>query len=201
MSFGREMHLRYLRRTNGDDRGAQFVELATLTMLTASIIAAVMQIKPQDTFNDIVRDMVCRVEGPKCDGKTWTEQDRPKKPEKYDFGLGMGGRGGDNEKNKALGKKLADERGFTGRQWECLETLWNHESNWNHRAINPSSEAAGIPQLLPSAGHAIPPGYYDDPAVQIKWGLDYIEGRYQTPCQAWAHWQNPPNGSAWGNWY
>jgi hypothetical protein len=26
-----------------------------------------------------------------------------------------------------------------------------------------------------------------NPATQIKWGLDYIEGRYGTPCKAWAH--------------
>jgi hypothetical protein len=24
-----------------------------------------------------------------------------------------------------------------------------------------------------------------DPVTQIKWGLDYIEGRYGSPCGAW----------------
>ena len=29
-----------------------------------------------------------------------------------------------------------------------------------------------------------------NPATQIKWGLDYIEGRYNTPCGAWSHSQS-----------
>jgi hypothetical protein len=29
-----------------------------------------------------------------------------------------------------------------------------------------------------------------NPATQIKWGLGYIEGRYNTPCNAWSHSQN-----------
>jgi hypothetical protein len=29
-----------------------------------------------------------------------------------------------------------------------------------------------------------------NPATQIKWGLDYIEGRYDTPCGAWGHSQD-----------
>jgi len=28
-----------------------------------------------------------------------------------------------------------------------------------------------------------------NPATQIKWGLGYIQGRYGTPCNAWAYWQ------------
>ena len=27
------------------------------------------------------------------------------------------------------------------------------------------------------------------PRTQIRWGEDYIQGRYGTPCQAWAFWQ------------
>jgi hypothetical protein len=26
-----------------------------------------------------------------------------------------------------------------------------------------------------------------NPATQITWGLGYIQGRYETPCGAWAH--------------
>jgi hypothetical protein len=36
--------------------------------------------------------------------------------------------------------------------------------------------------------------YGDDwrtnPATQIKWGLDYIKGRYGTPCGAWSFFQS-----------
>jgi hypothetical protein len=30
----------------------------------------------------------------------------------------------------------------------------------------------------------------DNPATQIKWGLDYIKGRYDTPCGGWTFFQN-----------
>ena len=181
-----------LKGAEGDDRGAQFVEVASLSLLAATILAAVLQANFDSPFNDTVREMVCLVEGPECDGETWVEADRPAKPERYDWGLDLGlvPSGGDNEENKALGRELAAARGFTGREWDCLETLWHHESNWNHRAVNPSGGAAGIPQLHPDA-HAFPPGYLDSAEVQIEWGLDYIERRYNTPCQAWAFWQNP----------
>lgn len=26
-----------------------------------------------------------------------------------------------------------------------------------------------------------------NPSTQITWGLNYISGRYGTPCSAWAH--------------
>jgi hypothetical protein len=29
-----------------------------------------------------------------------------------------------------------------------------------------------------------------NPATQITWGLDYIAGRYGTPCGAWGHSQS-----------
>ncbi|WP_017536890.1 aggregation-promoting factor C-terminal-like domain-containing protein [Nocardiopsis halophila] len=187
----------------GDDRGGvQFIEVGALSILVATIFASMAQVDPGGRFNDLVREMVCLVEGPECDGKTWTEVDRPDKPKEYSFGSPSGGRAGDNGANKEIGQKLAAERGFTGRQWECLETLWSHESSWNHKAVNPSSGAAGIPQLLPSV-HNVPPGFMDSPEIQIEWGLDYIEGRYNTPCEAWAFWQNPTNSpsGASTNWY
>ena len=28
-----------------------------------------------------------------------------------------------------------------------------------------------------------------NPQTQIRWGEDYIQSRYGTPCQAWACWQ------------
>ncbi|MFC4560695.1 lytic transglycosylase domain-containing protein [Nocardiopsis mangrovi] len=190
------------RPDRDDDRGSSFVEVGAITSLAATIILAIVQANYGDRINDGVRDMVCLVEGPECDGETWTEADRPEKPEKYDFGFTLGGNGGDNEENKALGQELAAARGFTGREWDCLETLWSHESNWNHRAVNPSGGAAGIPQLHPAA-HSFPPGYLESAQVQIEWGLDYIEGRYRTPCAAWAFWQDPyPKNAGYStNWY
>ncbi|MFC4058379.1 transglycosylase SLT domain-containing protein [Planomonospora corallina] len=89
--------------------------------------------------------------------------------------------------NKALGKQMVEERGW-GAEWGCLEKLWMKESGWNERAMNRSSGAYGIPQSLP--GHKMASAGSDwqtNPATQIKWGLDYIKGRYGSPCGAWGH--------------
>jgi len=87
--------------------------------------------------------------------------------------------------NVSLGRQLAQVRGWTGPQFDCLNWLWTRESGWETLAVNPESGATGIPQLLPSA-HKIPAGW-DSAQVQIEWGLDYIAGRYGHPCTAWDH--------------
>lgn len=89
---------------------------------------------------------------------------------------------------RALGKSMAAERGWTGEQWTCLESLWTRESGWRWNADNPSSSAYGIPQALPGskmASHGS--DWLTNPATQISWGLEYIAGRYGDPCGAWAH--------------
>lgn len=73
-------------------------------------------------------------------------------------------------------------------QFGCLEALWNKESGWNHRADNPSSDAYGIPQALPGSKMASAGAdWATNPLTQVKWGVGYIEGRYGSPCAAWAH--------------
>ena len=34
------------------------------------------------------------------------------------------------------------------------------------------------------------PDWHDNPATQIKWGLQYIQSSYGSPCNAWAQWQS-----------
>ena len=75
-------------------------------------------------------------------------------------------------------------------QWTCFSNIVNHESTWNYKAVNPSSGAYGLFQALPgtkmsSAGA----DWQTYPATQIKWGLQYMEGRYGSPCGAWSFWQ------------
>jgi len=70
-------------------------------------------------------------------------------------------------------------------EFACLVTLWHNESGWSWSATNPSSGAYGIPQALPgwkmaSAGS----DWLTNPATQIAWGMDYIDGRYGSPCSA-----------------
>ncbi|MEI7778239.1 MAG: lytic transglycosylase domain-containing protein [Actinomycetes bacterium] len=76
-------------------------------------------------------------------------------------------------------------------QFICLAEVWQHESNWNQNAHNPSSGAHGIPQALPGSKMASAgANWRTDPRVQIRWGLGYIKTQYGTPCAAWAFWQN-----------
>ena len=32
----------------------------------------------------------------------------------------------------------------------------------------------------------MPAGYFSSAEVQIKWGLEYIQNSYGSPCNAWA---------------
>jgi Transglycosylase SLT domain len=104
-----------------------------------------------------------------------------------------GGIGGTPEANKAIGRMLATTYGWgAGAQWDALDKLWIHESNWNNTAMNPSSGAYGIAQALPQtkypkAGQSPSMGGVSSPSVQISWGLAYIKERYGDPINAWAH--------------
>ncbi|GGW36893.1 aggregation-promoting factor C-terminal-like domain-containing protein [Streptomyces caelestis] len=80
-------------------------------------------------------------------------------------------------------------------QFQCFSNIVDHESDWNYKAVNPSSGAYGMFQALPgtkmsSAGA----DWRTNPATQIKWGLNYMNDRYGSPCDAWSFWQA-------NNWY
>jgi len=86
-----------------------------------------------------------------------------------------------------LGKQLAAARGYGDDEFACLLSLWKKESGWRVNAENKSSGAYGIPQALPGSKMAtVADDWRTNPATQITWGLNYIEGRYGTPCGAWA---------------
>ncbi len=78
--------------------------------------------------------------------------------------------------------------GWGHDQFVCLSTLWDRESHWRHLARNRSSGAYGIAQALPGRKMAsVASDWATNPVTQIKWGASYIEGRYNTPCQALDH--------------
>ncbi|MFF1574513.1 coiled-coil domain-containing protein [Leifsonia sp. NPDC058292] len=78
--------------------------------------------------------------------------------------------------------------GWGGDQMSCLVRLWNQESGWRANAVNPSSDAYGIPQALPpSKMSTAGPDWLTNANTQINWGLNYISGRYGSPCGAWSH--------------
>ncbi|GAA2713188.1 lytic transglycosylase domain-containing protein [Actinoplanes palleronii] len=90
--------------------------------------------------------------------------------------------------SRAIGCALTLSAGFGLDQFACLNKLWNKESGWNYRAENRSSGAYGIPQSLPGSKMASEGAdWKTNPATQIKWGLGYIKGRYDTPCKAWTN--------------
>ncbi len=96
---------------------------------------------------------------------------------------------------KAVAALMVADRGWNSAQFTCLVKLWTKESNWRWNATNRSSGAYGIPQSLPASKMATAGSdWRTNPATQIKWGLNYIAGRYGTPCGAWAH-------SVSHNWY
>jgi uncharacterized protein YabE (DUF348 family) len=89
---------------------------------------------------------------------------------------------------QALGKQLAAARGWGDDQFACLLQLWNEESGWRVNAQNVYSGAYGIPQALPgSKMGSVGADWQTNPATQITWGLNYIAGRYATPCGAYNH--------------
>ena len=96
---------------------------------------------------------------------------------------------------QAIAYEMVVAKGWSTGEYDCLVALWNRESHWNVYAHNTSSGAYGIPQALPGDKMAtVGADWQTNPTTQIIWGLGYIEGRYGTPCGAWAH-------SEAKNWY
>lgn len=89
--------------------------------------------------------------------------------------------------NRAVGCKVLLAWGFGLDQMPCLDKLWTKESGWSTTATNKSSGAYGIPQALPGSKMGkYGADWQTNPETQVKWGLDYIKGRYGTPCGAWS---------------
>ncbi|WP_314171864.1 aggregation-promoting factor C-terminal-like domain-containing protein [Streptomyces winkii] len=91
---------------------------------------------------------------------------------------------------KSMAQKIVGSGDF-----QCFSNIVERESGWNYRASNASSGAYGLLQALPgskmsSAGS----DWQTNPATQIKWGLNYMNDRYGSPCGAWDFWQA-------NNWY
>jgi len=82
---------------------------------------------------------------------------------------------------------MLSEYGWDTDQYNCLNRLWTKESHWNYKARNKRSGAHGIPQALPATRmDVVATDWRTNPVTQIRWGLRYIEARYDVPCKAWA---------------
>jgi len=92
---------------------------------------------------------------------------------------------------QAIALQMVKARGWGDSEFACLVSLWNKESGWRVNAYNAGSGAYGIPQALPgSKMGSVGADWETNPATQITWGLNYIQGRYGTPCGAWGHSQS-----------
>ena len=94
-----------------------------------------------------------------------------------------------------IAQQMLSQFGWSSSQFSCLQPLWEHESGWSVTAENPTSGAYGIPQSLPASQmSSAGADWQTNAATQIRWGLTYIQGRYGSPCGAWAHEESD-------NWY
>lgn len=84
-----------------------------------------------------------------------------------------------------IARALLPVYGFSSDQFSCLDSLYMSESGWRVDADNPSSSAYGIPQALTQL-HDLPADYMTSAEAQIRWGLEYIQDTYGTPCSAWS---------------
>lgn len=106
------------------------------------------------------------------------------------------------EDSKDYARFLVNDYGWNSNQYLCLEQLWTKESNWRHKAFNKTPirvgdkvvHAGGIPQIL-----GLDPE--TPPKEQIARGLDYIQHRYDNPCNAWSFWQRQAGKDMVGGWY
>ncbi|MGO2111422.1 MAG: transglycosylase SLT domain-containing protein [Pseudoclavibacter sp.] len=94
---------------------------------------------------------------------------------------------------KAIAAGMLADYGWDESEMSCLDSLWMKESGWNPFAENPDSGAYGIPQSWPAEKMATAgDDWRTNPVTQIRWGLDYIQRAYGSPCTVW-------NG--YTNWY
>lgn len=98
---------------------------------------------------------------------------------------------------RGYARHLAAKRGWTGYQWDALDTIIGRESGWNPCASYPGrndcsysgSSACGVPQANPC-----PEGWRGRLGVtwreQVRWLLDYIVSHgYGSPAAALDYWE------------
>lgn len=87
---------------------------------------------------------------------------------------------------KAIAAEMIPAYGWGAAEMNCLDLLWEKESDWDPFAVNPSSGAYGIPQSWPAEKLATAgDDWRTNPVTQMTWGMDYIAAAYGDPCVAW----------------
>jgi len=88
-------------------------------------------------------------------------------------------------KQVALSIIRTEYKKWNASQEACLIKLWTKESHWNYQAHNYRSGAHGIAQAYPAIKmETMGLDWRTNAVTQIRWGLNYIDKRYGTPCKA-----------------
>ena len=149
------------------------------------------QVAPMDSILPVQEE--ARLEAPKPEAAEVPMEEEPVEEESSDSSgsgvtVDIAADCSEYSGNKAIGCTMTLEAGWDMNEVGCLISLWDRESGWDETAYNESSGAYGVPQSLPGdkmASHG--DDWETNPATQIAWGLDYIDGRYGSPCGAWSH--------------
>jgi hypothetical protein len=92
---------------------------------------------------------------------------------------------GTNDPREIARQILKNKFSYGDDQYSCFNNIIIRESNWSVTAANPSG-AYGIPQALPGSKMAsVAADWRTNPVTQITWGIQYMNSRYGSPCQAW----------------
>ncbi|WP_344966723.1 C40 family peptidase [Salinactinospora qingdaonensis] len=152
-------------RNAGDDSGASVTETAVAVLVAAGVITAVANMSLSDEFNDGVREMVCLIEGPECDGETWTAHDRPAVPKEADFNLTGAWSGevegtGDAATAIAFALQQKGDRYLLGANgpdlWDCSSLV---QAAWRTAGVSiPRTTWTQIKALDPVDDHQFQPG-------------------------------------------
>jgi TP901 family phage tail tape measure protein len=102
-------------------------------------------------------------------------------------GEGSGVSGG-NAANRALGQQIAASMGLAS-QFPSIDFVFTKESGWDNLAQNPTSTAYGIAQFLNGTWATVGGHKTSDPALQIQYGLKYMNQKYGGPDGAAAYWR------------
>lgn len=87
--------------------------------------------------------------------------------------------------NCSIAYYMALNKGYSDADFVCLDYIIMHESGWANVPNAAGGRAYGIPQALPGSKMATHGSdWHDNPITQIHWLLDYVEGRYGSPCSA-----------------
>jgi phage-related protein len=98
-----------------------------------------------------------------------------------------GGTPASRASNVAAVRSAAAGYGWSqGQEWNDLVAVIMRESGFNNVAQNPTSTAFGMFQFLDSTWASYG-AKTANPALQAKYGMEYIAGRYHDPIGAWNH--------------